>query len=167
MGFSRQEYWSGLPFSSPGDLSDPGIEPESPAFAARFFKADPPGKPICFCYLPLKKKTNGVGSQAETLCAQPSGWWQWGGDDDKPGGHDPREGRGTGRMRGGSKLSISTGCQWSLHKCIERTGGGEREREKRPGYKKAPAGTNPRISGPSSADDSGSCGQVTSDDGCR
>ena len=31
MGFSRQEYWSGLPFPPPGDLSDPGIEPESPA----------------------------------------------------------------------------------------------------------------------------------------
>ena len=31
MGFSRQEYWSGLPFPSPGDLSDPGIEPGSPA----------------------------------------------------------------------------------------------------------------------------------------
>ena len=32
MGFSRQEYWSGLPFPSPGDLLDPGIEPGSPAF---------------------------------------------------------------------------------------------------------------------------------------
>ena len=31
MGFSRQEYWSGLPFPSPGDLPDPGIEPKSPA----------------------------------------------------------------------------------------------------------------------------------------
>ena len=31
MGFSRQEYWSGLPFPSPGDLPDPGIEPDSPA----------------------------------------------------------------------------------------------------------------------------------------
>ena len=31
MGFSRQEYWSGLPFPSPGDHPDPGIEPESPA----------------------------------------------------------------------------------------------------------------------------------------
>ena len=31
MGFSRQEYWSGLPFPSPGDLPDPGIEPGSPA----------------------------------------------------------------------------------------------------------------------------------------
>ena len=31
MGFSRQEYWSGLPFPSPGDLPDPGTEPRSPA----------------------------------------------------------------------------------------------------------------------------------------
>ena len=34
MGFSRQEYWSGLPFTSPGDLPDPGIEPRSPALQA-------------------------------------------------------------------------------------------------------------------------------------
>ena len=34
MGFSRQEYWSGLPFPSPGDLLDPGIEPGSPALQA-------------------------------------------------------------------------------------------------------------------------------------
>ena len=34
MGFSRQEYWSGLPFPSPGDLSNPGIEPRSPALQA-------------------------------------------------------------------------------------------------------------------------------------
>ena len=34
MGFPRQEYWSGLPFPPPGDLPDPGIEPESPAFSA-------------------------------------------------------------------------------------------------------------------------------------
>ena len=32
MGFSRQEYWSGLPFPSPGDLTDPGIKPSSPSF---------------------------------------------------------------------------------------------------------------------------------------
>ena len=36
MGFPRQEYWSGLPFSSPGDLPDPGIKPASPALAGRF-----------------------------------------------------------------------------------------------------------------------------------
>ena len=34
MGFSRQEYWSGLPFPSPGDLSNPGFEPRSPALQA-------------------------------------------------------------------------------------------------------------------------------------
>ena len=38
MGFSRQEYWSGLPFPSPGDLPDPGIEPRSPALQADAFK---------------------------------------------------------------------------------------------------------------------------------
>ena len=37
MKFSRQEYWSGLPFPYPGDLPDPGIEPESPALQADFF----------------------------------------------------------------------------------------------------------------------------------
>ena len=45
MGFSRQEYWSGLTFPSPGDLSDPGIKPESPALAGRFFTTEPPGNP--------------------------------------------------------------------------------------------------------------------------
>ena len=45
MGLSRQEYWSGLPFCSPGDLPDPGIEPTSPALANRFFTAKPPGNP--------------------------------------------------------------------------------------------------------------------------
>ena len=49
MEFSRQEYWSGLPFSTPGDLRDPGIEPKSlvsPALAGRFFTTLPPGKPV-------------------------------------------------------------------------------------------------------------------------
>ena len=48
MGFSRQEYWRGLPFPSLGDLPDPGIEPESPAspaLAGGFFTMEPPGKP--------------------------------------------------------------------------------------------------------------------------
>ena len=45
-GFPRQEYWSGLSFPSPEDLPDPGIEPESPALAGRFFIMEPPGKPI-------------------------------------------------------------------------------------------------------------------------
>ena len=45
MGFYRQEYWSGLPFLSPGDLLDPGIEPMSPAFQADALTSEPPGKP--------------------------------------------------------------------------------------------------------------------------
>ena len=47
MGFSRQEYWSGLPFPPPGDLPDPGIKsvsPASPPLAGRFFTTEPPGK---------------------------------------------------------------------------------------------------------------------------
>ena len=45
MGLSRQEYWSGLPFPSPGDLPDPGIEPWSPALQADALTSEPPGKP--------------------------------------------------------------------------------------------------------------------------
>ena len=45
MGFPRQEYWSGVPFSSPGDLPNPGIEPVSPALAGGFFTTEPLGKP--------------------------------------------------------------------------------------------------------------------------
>ena len=42
MGFSRQEHWSGLPFPFPGDLLNPGIEPESPELADGFFTTEPP-----------------------------------------------------------------------------------------------------------------------------
>ena len=42
MGFSRQEYWGGLPFPSPEDLPDPGIEPGSPALTGGFFTTAPP-----------------------------------------------------------------------------------------------------------------------------
>ena len=52
MGFSRQEYWSGVPFPSIGTLPDPGIEPRSPALQAEALTSEPPGKP----------KNTGVGS---------------------------------------------------------------------------------------------------------
>ena len=45
MGFPKQEYWSWLPFLSPGDLPNSGIEPTSPALAGGFFTTEPPGKP--------------------------------------------------------------------------------------------------------------------------
>ena len=45
IGFSRQEYWRGLPFASPGNLPDPGIKPESPSLAGGVLTAESPGKP--------------------------------------------------------------------------------------------------------------------------
>ena len=49
LGFSRQEYWSGVPFPLPGDLPDPGIKPASPAapaLAGGFLTTEPPRKPV-------------------------------------------------------------------------------------------------------------------------
>ena len=54
MGFPRQEYWSGLPFPSPGDLPIPGIKPASPALAGGFFTTELPGK----AYPDLKRVFN-------------------------------------------------------------------------------------------------------------
>ena len=44
LGFSRQEYWSGLPFPSPGDLPNPGIKPGFPVLQADALQSEPPGK---------------------------------------------------------------------------------------------------------------------------
>ena len=65
MVFSRQEYWSGLPFPSPGNLPDPGIEPRSPALQAGALPSEPPGKTkkrpqIVKTILWKKKKAGGV-----------------------------------------------------------------------------------------------------------
>ena len=60
MEFSRQEYWSGLPFPPPGDLPNPGIEPSSPAspaLAGGIFTAKPPGKPRCTLVSVLREET--------------------------------------------------------------------------------------------------------------
>ena len=54
MGFSRQEYWSGLPFPSPGDLPDPGIEPRSPTLYADTLPSEPPGKSLLITKFRLK-----------------------------------------------------------------------------------------------------------------
>ena len=53
MEFSRQEYWSGLPFPSPGDLPDPGIEPGSSTLLADSLPSEPPGKPKGYQILSL------------------------------------------------------------------------------------------------------------------
>ena len=67
-GFSRQEYWSGLPFPSPGDLPDPGIEPRSPAVQADTLTSEPPGKPIYT--LPYVKWGFPGGSDRKRTCLQ-------------------------------------------------------------------------------------------------
>ena len=54
MEFSRQKYWSGLPFPSPGDLPDPWIEPGSPVLQADALPSEPPGMAVTFCYSSLK-----------------------------------------------------------------------------------------------------------------
>ena len=56
MEFSRQEYWSGLPYPSPGDLLDSGIEPGSPALQVDSLPSEPPGKPNMEYYSAIKKK---------------------------------------------------------------------------------------------------------------
>ena len=82
MGFPRQKYWSELPFPSPGDLPDPGIESESPALAGRFLTTEPPGKPICmniisYCLCVELKHASG-GQPSPTMLSfqicRPSYW---------------------------------------------------------------------------------------------
>ena len=67
IGFSRQEYWSGLPFPSPGDLPDPGIEPGTPALQADSLLSELRGKPIVLklkvqLYFLLKTKLNTINA---------------------------------------------------------------------------------------------------------
>ena len=67
MGFSRQEYWTGLPFPSPGDRLDPGIEPRSPTLQADALPSEPPGNTTHtvtisphFCYQNWKEGPSSV-----------------------------------------------------------------------------------------------------------
>ena len=76
MEFSRQEYWSGLPFPFPGDLPDPVIEPVSSALWADSLPSEPSGKAIIIYTVNMKKLTaRGLDDVAEVLllnCAEPS-----------------------------------------------------------------------------------------------
>jgi len=68
MGFSRQEYWGGLPFPSPGDLSDTGIEPRSPVLLGGFFTTEPPGKPlISYIHGSIQRSVKTLGLNNQTL----------------------------------------------------------------------------------------------------
>ena len=82
MGFSRQEYWSELPFPSPGDLPDPGIEPGSPAFQADALTSEPPvvkspfasaGDMICGFHAWIRKipeSGRGLGNPLQDSCLE-------------------------------------------------------------------------------------------------
>ena len=79
MEFSRQEYWSGLPFPSPGDLPDPGIEPKSlvpPALGGRFSTTVPPGKPIYLKLIQHSKILEWVAVPFSRRSSQPRDWTQ-------------------------------------------------------------------------------------------
>ena len=70
MGFSRQEYWSGLPLPSPGDLPDPGTEPGSPALEADALTSEPPGKQSCLqTQGPDKVRFQVPGVRTSTSCS--------------------------------------------------------------------------------------------------
>ena len=67
MGFSRQEYWSGLPLPSPWDLPDPGTEPGSPSLRADALPSEPPGNPNVH-------SSTIYNSQAWKQCPTKDGW---------------------------------------------------------------------------------------------
>ena len=88
MGFSRQQSWSGLPFPPPGDLSDPGIKPRSPALQADALTSEPPGKPRTlrdhqklvgkYLSIPATKKCSGESFSSCFSCRTHNGTG-WGG----------------------------------------------------------------------------------------
>ena len=73
MGFSRQEYQSGLPFPFRGDVPNPGIKSMSPALMGRFFTTEPPGKPVTPIYneilLRHKEEQNGFICSDVVMCS--------------------------------------------------------------------------------------------------
>jgi len=68
MGFSRQDYWSGLPCPPPGNLPDPGIKPVSPALAGRFFTTEPPGKSYVKIHIHNKLKQAWIWWTSQDKC---------------------------------------------------------------------------------------------------
>ena len=73
MGFSWQEYWSGLPFPSPGDLPDPGIEPGSPSLQADALPSEPPGKPQNN-WDRIEQKQSELGNNSSLEFSRPEYW---------------------------------------------------------------------------------------------
>ena len=74
MEFSRREYWSGLPFPSPGDLLDPGIEPRSSALQADAVPSEPPGKPQFIHAAAAAKSLQSCPTLCDPIDASPPGF---------------------------------------------------------------------------------------------
>ena len=70
MGFSRQEYWSGLPCPPPGDLPDPGTEPRSPALQVDSLPSEPPGYTYFKIKVKKKKELSSLPERNETVATQ-------------------------------------------------------------------------------------------------
>ena len=94
MRFSRQEYWSGLPFPSPGDLPNPGIEPRSPTLQADALIYAPPGKPLNTRIVSQKTSYRDTELQIQVLTSKISR------EERKPGSKKGEE-AGEGGERGG------------------------------------------------------------------
>ena len=69
-GFSRQEYWSGSPFPSPGDLPNPGMDPRSPAFQADSLLAEAPGEPTYKFFKCESPRTSAGGFPLNRQCSR-------------------------------------------------------------------------------------------------
>ena len=116
MDFSRQEYWSALPFPSPGDLPEPRIEPRSPALQADAFLAEPPGKPLQH---EGEWQTRGLGDRS-------AGTWMWeeaGRELRGKPGKDPKKPRGNLRRR--EQSSMFAASDWEQER--KRRNNGDHE----------------------------------------
>ena len=69
MGFSRQDYWSGLPFPCPGDLPNPEIELGSPALQTDALSSEPLGKPLAYGRIAITKVILGIANKTINNCA--------------------------------------------------------------------------------------------------
>ena len=77
MGFTRKEYWSGLPFLPPGDLFNPGIKPVYPALAEGFFTIEPPRKPLYITDVPKRQIYRDIVETQSSLLGAENGNIEW------------------------------------------------------------------------------------------
>ena len=119
MGFSRQEYWSGLPFPSPGDLPKPGIEPGSPALQADALLTEPPGRAegeeeLRSILMKVKEESEKVGlklsiQKMKIMVSGPITSWQIDGETVETV---------SDFIFGGSKITADGDCSHEIQRCL-------------------------------------------------